>query len=704
MNNSKKLLSVLLSLVMILSTMSCLGAVSFAADDSMNYAAASSSTDLFSAQKAAVAELGAARTNENSTILANAITAILSATSVEQVNSIKAQALLDMTAADSLAKAKEDAIAAINAAKTNTNEILTYDAIKDINNAETIEKVNAIKEKTLEAMAKADREVNARNIEILFGNDVKDDYFVLGEDTYTDIKGLRISNIGDFNFIYINGSSSNINFENLQGVGDGIYSFSVADGGKITKIVATSSEKWYPDYAGDNWKNETDIFGNFISTWTNEDGQDVVYFDATDCSPVRKLVVTYYPLSELEKAKADTIKELNAVKTEENADIIDSAIARIEFAKTVMEVKNIKVEVLGASAGHSDPEVDRAKEDAINAIENAMTDANGSIAHIAIADIKCSFSVSEINSIKDKALSDMAKADAEAALAEAKNAAIAEINAVKNDYNKSIAEAAITDIESAESADDIEFIKVQALADIIKVDAANLSLAKSDAIAELTKFAGEEPSISVRQYLGLAARDISIAKSISDVIGIRENAKARIASLAEQDFADSLELKKLAAIAQLEEVAGDKDSRSEKLQWEVETGIFMINLSYSEEKVTEMLNAALGYIATQKERDSAIAEVKALCGETSSEAVKAIFDEFCEKVEYAVDDEIATLKAEYIVKITAQIESEKSDEPSKGCGHLCHKGGFLGFIWKIVNIFNKLFRTNKVCKCGASHY
>ena len=38
------------------------------------------------------------------------------------------------------------------------------------------------------------------------------------------------------------------------------------------------------------------------------------------------------------------------------------------------------------------------------------------------------------------------------------------------------------------------------------------------------------------------------------------------------------------------------------------------------------------------------------------------------------------------------------------CDHLCHKGGFLGFIWKILRFFMKLFNCNPVCDCGAAHY
>ena len=45
------------------------------------------------------------------------------------------------------------------------------------------------------------------------------------------------------------------------------------------------------------------------------------------------------------------------------------------------------------------------------------------------------------------------------------------------------------------------------------------------------------------------------------------------------------------------------------------------------------------------------------------------------------------------------------DEPTDdACDHLCHKDGFMGFIWKIVKFFSKLFKINPVCECGAAHY
>lgn len=54
------------------------------------------------------------------------------------------------------------------------------------------------------------------------------------------------------------------------------------------------------------------------------------------------------------------------------------------------------------------------------------------------------------------------------------------------------------------------------------------------------------------------------------------------------------------------------------------------------------------------------------------------------------------------------IEPEQPDAPDEpsadNCGHLCHKSGFMGFIWKIVRFFWKLFKMNPVCDCGVAHY
>ncbi len=44
------------------------------------------------------------------------------------------------------------------------------------------------------------------------------------------------------------------------------------------------------------------------------------------------------------------------------------------------------------------------------------------------------------------------------------------------------------------------------------------------------------------------------------------------------------------------------------------------------------------------------------------------------------------------------------DDPSQNCSHLCHSDGIMGFFWKILRFFWKLFGMNPVCECGTAHY
>lgn len=49
--------------------------------------------------------------------------------------------------------------------------------------------------------------------------------------------------------------------------------------------------------------------------------------------------------------------------------------------------------------------------------------------------------------------------------------------------------------------------------------------------------------------------------------------------------------------------------------------------------------------------------------------------------------------------------ADTPDTPSvDDCDHLCHKDGIMGFFWKIIRFFQKLFKANPVCECGMAHY
>ena len=76
-----------------------------------------------------------------------------------------------------------------------------------------------------------------------------------------------------------------------------------------------------------------------------------------------------------------------------------------------------------------------------------------------------------------------------------------------------------------------------------------------------------------------------------------------------------------------------------------------------------------------------------------------------EKVDIEViDGYICFYASSFSVYIIVDESSLIEDNTEKNCDHLCHKDGFLGFIWKIVQFFSKLFKINPVCECGKAHY
>ena len=44
------------------------------------------------------------------------------------------------------------------------------------------------------------------------------------------------------------------------------------------------------------------------------------------------------------------------------------------------------------------------------------------------------------------------------------------------------------------------------------------------------------------------------------------------------------------------------------------------------------------------------------------------------------------------------------EDPADSCSCNCHKTGMANFIFKFMLFFQKIFKTNKVCSCGAEHY
>ena len=89
------------------------------------------------------------------------------------------------------------------------------------------------------------------------------------------------------------------------------------------------------------------------------------------------------------------------------------------------------------------------------------------------------------------------------------------------------------------------------------------------------------------------------------------------------------------------------------------------------------------------------------CGETDKKAIDALTHKDADG-DYKCDNGCGH---EFEKPAPEDPTPDTPDEPEdEVCDHLCHKGGFMGFIWKIIKFFSKLFKINPVCECGAAHY
>lgn len=77
-----------------------------------------------------------------------------------------------------------------------------------------------------------------------------------------------------------------------------------------------------------------------------------------------------------------------------------------------------------------------------------------------------------------------------------------------------------------------------------------------------------------------------------------------------------------------------------------------------------------------------------------------------EKIEPVIieGDTIKFLASSFSIYMVVDESSVIEENLAKSCDCKCHKSGFMGFIWKIINFFNKLFKINKTCACGEVHY
>jgi len=115
----------------------------------------------------------------------------------------------------------------------------------------------------------------------------------------------------------------------------------------------------------------------------------------------------------------------------------------------------------------------------------------------------------------------------------------------------------------------------------------------------------------------------------------------------------------------------------------------------------------IGYTEAMERYNALIDEYKDVLDEETKEYLRSEFSKIAEeylggtgiKNNYGEDEQ-------YILDGIADSINEICDtiEEKMNCDHMCHQGGIIGFFWKIVCFFSKLFGLNPVCKCGIAHY
>ena len=84
-------------------------------------------------------------------------------------------------------------------------------------------------------------------------------------------------------------------------------------------------------------------------------------------------------------------------------------------------------------------------------------------------------------------------------------------------------------------------------------------------------------------------------------------------------------------------------------------------------------------------------------------AVYYISDNNTVKLESKIENGFVIFETDHF-SLYAIVDKFENTNPAENCSCNCHKGGIMGFFWKIINFFNKLLKNNQQCKCGVAHY
>ena len=230
-----------------------------------------------------------------------------------------------------------------------------------------------------------------------------------------------------------------------------------------------------------------------------------------------------------------------------------------------------------------------------------------------------------------------------------------------------------------------------------------LQCAKDEAIAEIINLLPEgDISEEMQAIVNMATADIQACEDTEDFETIISNARYEINLLIEKEI--NFAYSKEEAVEQIKALADENSS--DKIKAIVEKAAEAATEAKNDDELSDIILNAQADIAAQvlaEAKEAAKADIKAICGEDPSEAVKAIFDEFCGRIESANKDEIDSIREEYKTLILAQIDSENADNgfcthPVSGICSTFNKysdvplfGAIIGLFHQIVHFFHEFF-------------
>ncbi|MCQ2472459.1 MAG: leucine-rich repeat protein, partial [Clostridia bacterium] len=243
--------------------------------------------------------------------------------------------------------------------------------------------------------------------------------------------------------------------------------------------------------------------------------------------------------SEKEHCKSQLEAEKANCKSDEAKQILENAKGAVDNATSIENVTYAMHDGM-QKAAMADQALEQAQNDAIEELEAAkdnytLDEAKAAIDN-AIAEVEKATSIDAVNQAKEKGIADAAEADK--ALAKAKDDAKAELEAAKANYTsddaKAILDTAIASIDSQTDIDAINNIKNAAISDAMSADD-SLATAKDEAKKALEDAKANYKSDAAKKALEDGKKDVDNATTQNLVSGAVTKAKG-LADQADNDL------------------------------------------------------------------------------------------------------------------------------------------------------------------------